>query len=285
MKIGIGLPTSLPGASPELLLEWARRADAGPFSSLSVLDRLVYRNYDALMALSAAAAVTQRIGLVTAVLLAPLRNAGVLAKQAATLDALSGGRFSLGLAVGIREEDFDLAPAVYRGRGKRFDEQLALMKRIWAGETVAGGEGVVGPPPAQSGGPRLLIGGFAKAAIDRVGQCHGFIGGGTEPDREVYFRMAEDAWKAHGRPGKPWLVANTRFGLGQEVQKQTEANIYHYYRTLGPAATFRSKVFLSSPKAVRQAIQELGDVGVDEILLSPGVPELDQIDRLADLVG
>jgi alkanesulfonate monooxygenase SsuD/methylene tetrahydromethanopterin reductase-like flavin-dependent oxidoreductase (luciferase family) len=285
VKVGIGLPSSLPEASPELLLEWARRADAGPFSSLSVLDRLVYRNYDSLIALSAAAAVTQRIGLVVAVLLAPLRNAGVLAKQAATLDVLSGGRFSLGLAVGIREEDFQVAPADYRRRGKQLDEQIALMKRVWAGETVASGEGVVGPPPATPGGPRLLIGGFAPAAIARVGQCDGYIGGGTEPDREVAFRMAEEAWRANGRSGRPWLVANARFGLGPEVQEATTANIYHYYRTLGPSAEFRSKVYLSSPEAVRQTISELSDIGVDEILLSPGVPELEQIDRLADLVG
>src|SRR2546422_7918233 len=110
MKIGIGHPGTIPGVQGQLILEWARRADAGPFSSLGSLDRLVYPNYDALITLTAAAAVTQRIRLMTTVLLATLHNGGLLAKQAASLDALSGGRLTLGLGVGAREDDFRAAP-------------------------------------------------------------------------------------------------------------------------------------------------------------------------------
>src|SRR5438445_8092655 len=100
MNIGVGLPTSTAGISGQLLVDWARRADAGPFSSLGVVDRVAYQNYEPFTALGAAAAVTQRVRLATMVVIAPLRNTAMLAKQAASIHALSGGRFTLGVAVG-----------------------------------------------------------------------------------------------------------------------------------------------------------------------------------------
>ena len=170
MKIGIGLPATIPSVSGERVLDWARKADAGPFSSLGIIDRLVYPNHEPLITLAAAAGATQRVRLMTTILLAPIRNTVVLAKQAATLDALSGGRFTLGLAVGGREDDYRAAGVPFKGRGKRFDAQLAQMKRIWSGEPGEEGVGPVGPPPTRAGGPELLIGASSPAAIRRVGR-------------------------------------------------------------------------------------------------------------------
>ena len=102
MDISIRLPSTIPGADSNLNLEWARQADAGPFSSLGTIDRIVYSNLEPLVTLAAAAAVVQRIRLMTSVLLAPTRNTGILAKQAASIDALFGVRLTLGLGVGGR---------------------------------------------------------------------------------------------------------------------------------------------------------------------------------------
>ena len=134
MRIAIGLPATIPGARGDLMLEWARKADAGPFSSLGILDRLVYTNYEPLIALAGVAAVTTRVRLITTVLLAPLRSASLLAKQAATIDAISNGRLTLGLGVGGREDDFQAAGVDFHQRGKIFDAQLETMSRIWSGE-------------------------------------------------------------------------------------------------------------------------------------------------------
>src|ERR687895_1957324 len=106
MKVGIGLPNTIPGTDGRLLVEWARRADAGPFSTLAVLDRLAYDSLDPFCALAAAAAVTERAGLATMVAIGPLRNTALLVKQAASVDAVSGGRLTLGLAGGAGVGDF-----------------------------------------------------------------------------------------------------------------------------------------------------------------------------------
>ena len=157
MKIGIGLPATIPGIQSDLILQWVRKADEGPLSSLAVIDRLVYPSHEPTVSLAAVAPITQRVRLVTSLIQAPMRNAGILAKQAATLDAISGGRLTLGLGVGQREDDFRAAPASLRNRG-RLEVQLALMKKVWSGQDLGEGVGAVGPPPGQAGGPEILIG-------------------------------------------------------------------------------------------------------------------------------
>src|SRR5882757_7967440 len=124
MNVGLGLPIS----DPEVLLDWARRADAGPFSSLGLLDRLVYDNPEPLVTLAALAGATERIRLQTEVLLAPIRETPLLAKQAATLDRLSGGRFTLGLGVGGRDDDYAAAGFDVHTRGRRFDAQMEQLR-------------------------------------------------------------------------------------------------------------------------------------------------------------
>src|SRR5919109_1497156 len=128
MDVGIGLPNSVRGVDRTGIVDWAREAEAAGFSSLGTIDRLVYGNYESLIALTAAAAVTQRIRLVTSILILPFRvNAAFVAKQAATVHHLSGGRLVLGLAVGGRRDDFDASGVPMRGRGRVFERQVEEM--------------------------------------------------------------------------------------------------------------------------------------------------------------
>jgi alkanesulfonate monooxygenase SsuD/methylene tetrahydromethanopterin reductase-like flavin-dependent oxidoreductase (luciferase family) len=286
MKVGVGLP-AISGISGQLVLDWAKKVDAGPFSSLGSIDRIAYGNYESLIMLAAAAGVTQKVRLMTSILLAPLRNAGVLAKQTATLDAISGGRLTLGLAVGGREDDYRAAPASFHDRGKRFEEQLSLMKRIWSGQPVGDGVGLVGPAPHQSGGPEVLIGGASPAAIRRVGQwADGFISVPLAPDqvRQLY-GAAEQSWQEQGKPGKPRLAMGLYYRLGSNTAQRSEAYIRDYYAFAGPVAEQVVQGIISIPEAMKGAIQVYESVGVDEIIFWPTVAELDQIDRLADVVA
>ena len=287
MQIGIGLPGTIPGVSGQRILDWAKKADAGPFSSLGVLDRLVYANYEPLITLAAAAAVTQRIRLMTTILIAPLHNAGMLAKQAASLDALSGGRFTLGVGVGGREDDYHASPAPFHERGKRFEEQLAVMKRVWSGEPLSDDVGPIGPPPARQGGPELLIGGYTPAAISRVGRWgDGFIVGGGGPQMaQQGYQIALESWKAAGKAGKPRFVAGMYYGLGPNAKERAGSYIRHYYAFMSPIAENIANSLPSTPEEVKAGMQAFADIGLDELVVWPCIPDLDQVDRLAELVG
>jgi alkanesulfonate monooxygenase SsuD/methylene tetrahydromethanopterin reductase-like flavin-dependent oxidoreductase (luciferase family) len=287
MDIGIGLPATIPGTSGSLVLDWARRADSGPFSSLGILDRLVYPNYEPMITLSAAAAVTERIRVMSTILIAPLRRGGVLAKQAATLDALSGGRLTLGVGVGSREDDFRVAPASFHERARSFEEQLELMRRVWSGQPVSDQVGPMGPPPARPGGPELLIGGYTPAAIRRVGRWgDGFISGGIPDPEQVrqMFDIAEESWRTEGREGRPRLVACLYYALGPNADRGGDY-IRDYYSCFGPAADDMARSIPSSPETIEGLIRGLGDVGADEVVCWPTVAELEQVDRLAEVVG
>jgi alkanesulfonate monooxygenase SsuD/methylene tetrahydromethanopterin reductase-like flavin-dependent oxidoreductase (luciferase family) len=287
MDVGIGLPATIPGTRGSLILDWARRADSGPFSSLGIIDRLVYPNYEPLITLASAAAVTDRVRLTTTVLIGPLRRSGVLAKQAATIDALSGGRLTLGLGIGGREDDFKAAPAPFEDRARRFEEQLDLMKRVWSGQPVSDEVGPIGPPPARPGGPEVLIGGYAEASIRRVGRwADGFVSGGIPDPEQVrqMFDLAEASWRAEGREGRPRLVACFYYALGPNAERGGDY-IRDYYSFFGPGADDMARSIPSTPEAVDDLLRSLSDVGADEVICWPTVAELDQVDRLAELVG
>jgi len=174
MDIGIGLPNTIPGTPGRLLVDWARRAEKRGFSSLGTIDRVAYPSYESLVALTAAAAVTERIGLVTNILLAPTRSPILLAKEAASVDQISGGRLTLGLGVGGRRDDFVATQQTWEDRGRRFDEDLELMHGAWRGELVGGCPKPPTPTPTSENRVPILIG------VPRTESSRGWCGGGSE---------------------------------------------------------------------------------------------------------
>lgn len=286
MRISVGLPSTIPGRPAPLVLDWARRAESGPFSGLSVLDRLVYGNFDSLITLATVAAVTTRLRLMTSILLAPLHSAAQLAKQAASIDAFSGGRLTLGLGVGGREDDFLAAERDFRTRGRRYDEQLEIMHRIWAGQPVSESIGPIGPAPAQSGGPELLIGGYSPQALQRASRWGaGYIAGGAPPPRARQgYDQVLAAWQSAGRAGTPRFVTASYFALGDDAAARGATYLRDYYG----ASPYTENVVAglpATPEAVKTLVKAFEDVGADELTLWPTIAEIDQVDRLAELLS
>ncbi|MEV0405225.1 LLM class flavin-dependent oxidoreductase [Actinoallomurus sp. NPDC050550] len=282
MDIGLGLPITDPAA----LLDWARRADAGPFTTIGLLDRLVYDNPEPLVTLAVIAGATTRVRVQTEVLLAPLRDPVLLAKQAATLDRLSGGRLVLGLGVGGRADDHAASGTDLRTRGRRLDEQMAVMRRLWAGEPYSDEAGPIGPAPARPGGPQVLFGGFQPAALERVARWgDGFLAAAPASRAGGLIDTVRRAWTDHGRDGSPRIVTQVNVALGPPtVIEDARASIGAYYAFTGRAEHMVDGM-LTTADQIRDAITQFADLGADEVMLYCHGRDPDQADRLADIIA
>jgi alkanesulfonate monooxygenase SsuD/methylene tetrahydromethanopterin reductase-like flavin-dependent oxidoreductase (luciferase family) len=286
MKIAAGTPATIPGVSGDLVIEWARQADLGPFSSLCFVDRVVYPNFEVMTTLGATAAVTKRIRLMPTVLIGPIRSPGLLAKQAATVDALSNGRLTLGMGVGIRSDDYTASDMAYGDRGKRFDRQLETMTRVWRGEAFSQDVRPIGPSPVQAGGPELLIGAFAPAALARIGRwAHGYIGAGPAEGMAPAYKVVQDGWSSAGRSGRPRFVAVGYFALGPDTAERGAVNVRHYYATMGDYAEHALCSLCTTPEEIRAYVRACEEAGADEVGFMPTIPEMHQLSCLADVVG
>ena len=280
MRVGIGLPSTLPGATGPLVVEWARRAESGPFASLGVLDRIAYDSFEPLTTLAAAAGATVRVSLVTMIVVGPLRNDAPLAKSAASLDALSGGRLTLGLAVGARRDDYTAAGVAYATRGRRLVQQLAALRERWEDTSVC-------PTGARPGGPDMVVGGLSDQAFARAARyADGYVHGGGPP--RAFARAADKAraaWMDAGRPGSPRLWAQGYFALGEDAAEQGKRYLRDYYSFTGPFVERIVSELLSTPQAIAQFIRGYEEAGCDDLVLFPAVPDLAQLDLLAAVLA
>jgi alkanesulfonate monooxygenase SsuD/methylene tetrahydromethanopterin reductase-like flavin-dependent oxidoreductase (luciferase family) len=280
MDVAIGLPNAVPGTTGAQMTEWARRADALGFSSLGTIDRIVYDNYEPLTALAAAAAVTERIGLCTSVLLGPLRtNAVELAKQALSVHALSGGRFTLGIGLGAREDDYEVSGVPLRGRGKRLDEMLAQIKEVWDGDEVG---------PSLEGAPGLVVGGHADVSFVRAARLgDGWIAAGSGPEECAKgIEKTRAAWAEAGRDGEPRTMALTYYALGERAEEDAQASLGDYYAFLGDeVAGIIVSGAAKDPDTVRQYAAAYEATGCDELIFFPNSGDPEQVDLLAEAAG
>lgn len=280
MDVAIGLPNAVPGTSGQQLTEWARRAEARGFSSLGTIDRIAYPNIEPLTALAVAAAVTERIGLATTVLLGPLReNPVALAKQVASVHAISGHRMTLGIGLGGRDDDYELAGVETGTRGKDLDAMLERIWEVWKGEEM-------GPDTASH--PRVLVGGSVEASFKRAARFgDGWIAAGVPAEQFAQWRPEFEAtWSASGHSEPPQNAALAYFSLGERAEEDARDYLADYYAWLGEdIANFIVASAAKDNEAVKQVLAAFEDAGCQELFLFPSSSDPQQVDLLADAAG
>jgi probable F420-dependent oxidoreductase len=287
MKFGIMFASTGPFASAEGATAMATNADQCGIESIWSVEHVVipdgYQSAypysengkipgsddtdipDPLIWLAYAAGITKEVRLATGILIVPQRNPVVLAKECATLDKLSNGRFDLGIGVGWLEEEFNALGLPFDDRGRRTDDYVAAMRALWTqdkahhdGEFASFEGAIQRPQPIQPGGVPIVVGGHSKMAARRAGRLgDGFFPiSATEEDLVGLLELMKETAAEHGRDGDAITV------------------------TVGSWSPRRDSI---------DKVKELEQLGVDRLIVAPPTGHLDAlpeaIEKLAEKVA
>jgi len=277
MEIGIALPTMATGFTRSTFVEWCRGIDEGPYSSISAGERITFHNPELLVTTTAAAALTERVQVITNITVLPLHRPALLAKQLATLDVLAAGRLVVGVGVGGRQQDYRSLDVPFEGRHRRLDAGVAELKRLWAGEPAYEGGQPVGPAPHTPGGPPLWAAAMGPKSMARAARWADGVTGfsiGADPAEIARGNQAAlDAWEAEGRAERPKLVSGSFYLLGgpdadAELKRFARAYLDVFGRRA--AGALSELVGLSSTARLLDALAAAEAAGCDEFILVPG---------------
>ena len=291
MDIGVALPQMAPDYGPRTTVRWSRGIDEGPFSSVSAGERVTFTNPEMVASLAAAAAVTERVRVMANVWVLPQHPPPMVAQQVGTLDQLSGGRLTVAVGIGGREEDYLALGSPLHRRHQRLDEAVAELRRLLDGGPAYDGGAAVGPLPVQPGGVPVLAGALGPRAMARAARwadgVSGFSVAGKRRDFVSVNRLADEAWAAEGRPS-PRKVSGFFFCLGvDDPLPRLRTFTERYLGFLGPdlAAARAAEVHLPDEDAVTRALDDAQEAGCDEVVLVPATADPACLDAAADLVA
>jgi probable F420-dependent oxidoreductase len=319
MRFGLRIPSyAWPQFSPEDAVEfrdYCRRADSAPFDDLWVIEHLLVAPavygvswLDPFVTLALAAGVTERVGLGTAALVLPLRHPVLLAKEIASLQALSRGRFILGVATGWDEKEFDVMGAPLKERGKRTDEALNVISRLLSEEEVSFQgrffqfEDVtihprVAPPPLWVAGGSLGHAPetpdkpyIAPGVLRRILTADGWMCRSSGSDLEMVRKDWEEVRRflqENGRDPDTLTFGHTQFVHVVETDTTEEAlevQVPHFIRVMGTHRTeedLRASYLLGTIEEIQGRIAELAEVGLEYLIVTPVANDPAQVELIS----
>jgi alkanesulfonate monooxygenase len=303
LKFGLAIENFTPAPKvPDIdaIVAYGRRAEELGFDSLWAWDHMFLGSQrpfpflESLSTLAVLARETGRVELGTGILVLPLRGAAVLAKTAATVDIISNGRLTLGMAVGWYQREFDSCGVSFNQRGRIFEENLELLKRFWTGELVSGEargipfrNSIMLPVPAQRPGPRLLVGGYVDRVLKRVGeQSDGWLTYFYAPDAFTgAWQKIRGYAEAAGRdPDALHNVAQLPLCVGdsfESADRRVRQYIDDYFDLPAWSESTAESAIRGTPEQCAEQIAEHAAVGVQHICLVPYGYEQEQVERFA----
>lgn len=293
IQIGMSIPSTVAGVDIATLRQWITAIDLGPFSRLATGERIASPFLDLQCVLSAAAVLTERVPIQSLIAVTPYHEEVLVAKQAATIDVLSNGRFTLGVGVGMREYDYALMnkQAYFKSRISRLDKQIKTIKDIWSGDFEFPDAPKIGPPPIQTGGPKIFSSSLGPKSMARaVHWADGLAGFNLTGDmaelKKIHQRFLS-LWQDSGRDGKPWMQVALWFSLGDQAETQLKVFAMDYMKIFGDdyAKATANLCWLNSNEHIKQAIEQLEAIGYDEVILTPTTGDITELHRACELVA
>jgi len=288
------MPVMEPDLDRAVVRRWATTIDEGPFSSLCWGERIAFGNPEALTLLGALAAWTDRVPLITTVVVPQLHDPVLLAKSLATGDMLCGGRLTVGVGIGGREEDYravaaDASTQTINGLAQR----VAVMKKVWAGEKITDSVTPVGPRPVNAGGPRLLVGTVGPRTLrSAAGWADGLAGITLDLDtakQDELFEVGRVAWQQAGKPA-PHLATSFWFALGDVdgARAQIHRHLRHYMNWIPTEivdAMAPTTGSAGTEDELADVLRRFAAIGTSEIHLIPTSSDIGQLRAAARVVA
>ncbi len=291
MKMGMCLPYMEREFPRKDMLAWCRGIEDGGFSTIACGERVTGYTFDMRVLLAAAAAVTERVRIMPTLYVLPMHSAARVAKEMATLDVLSDGRAALTVGVGGREVDYRAVGMPFERRHARMDEQVAELRRLWAGEPPFEGADELGPRPIQPGGLPILAGSMGPKAVRRAAKwadgLYSWSGNGEGREIKGQLAAAREAWQEAGREQAPKRVVGFWLSLAEDGESKLKNYVYEYLKVFGdgPAQAVAKTMTRHSPDAVRAALDAMEEEGAEECLLVPTTCDLAEVERASEILA